>query len=200
MKDSFGGDATFQLQTPLRIRKHERSQPQHAPVQPQHVLVQPQHAPVLPNLAQASSGFGIDTTVLVQPQHVPVQPQHAPVLPNLAQASSGFGITTTVLSPPPPASPRILDINPQYGPHSTSQRVWVQVQNLPRGNGEQYDIEFSQVGMVATSFLSEEGDQVQILECTTPITSTPCMSCPSLRHAHNPQTPIGSSQAIDRFE
>lgn len=164
MEDSFGTSVgTFQLQTPLRIRKHEKC----------------------------------------QSQHVPVQPQHAPVQPNLfalPQASSGFGIDTTVLPPPsPPPSPHIVDINPRYGPHSTSQRVWVRVHNLPRANGEQYALEFGQVGMVATSFVSEEGDQVQILECTTPIPPTPCISYPSLRHSHDPQTPIGSSQAIYSF-
>ena len=154
LDDAFGSVGTFQLQTPLRIRKHEKPQSQHVPVQPNHIA-----------LPQASSGFGIDMTVL------------PPLLP----------------------SPHIVDINPQYGPYSISQRVWVRVQNLSRGNGEQYAIDFGQVGMVTTSFVSEEGDQVQILECTTPIAPTPCISCLSLRHSHDPQTPIGSSQAIYRY-
>ena len=172
MKDSFGGVATFQLQTPLRIRKHEKSRSQQAPVQLHYT-------PAQPNLSA------------------------------LSQASSGIGIDTTVPPPSPPPSPHIVDIIPQDGPHSTSQRVWVQVQNLPRGNGEQYTIEFSQVGMVATSFRSEEGDRVQILECTTPIFPTPTLpttilptpfiSCLSLRHTNDLQTPIGSSQAIYSF-
>ena len=148
--------ALFQMQTPLRVRKHEKSQPHQAIVQPVHVPVQPD----LVVLPQASSGFG--------------------------------GIDSTVLPPPSPP-PCIVDINPQSGPHSTSQRVWIRVENLPRGNGEQYCIEFGHAGTVATLFKSSEGDQVQILECMTPITPTSCALFLSLMCAHDFQTPIASS-------
>jgi len=106
----------------------------------------------------------------------------------LPQASPDFGSTVTTAPPP-----QIVDINPRSGLHSAGQRVWVKVLNLPRGNGQRYLIEFDGVGIVSTSFESPEGDQVQILECTTPITPTPCGTLPALKYYWDPQSPIGSS-------
>ena len=134
---------------------------------------------------------------IVQPQHAPVQPD----LEALPQVSSGFGdIDSTVLPPPPPPPPpRIVDINPQCGPQYTSQRIFILVENLPRGNGEQYCIRFGNAGTVATSFKSPQGDLVQILECMTPITTTSCAWFPSLMRDHDPQTAIASSSVHYTF-
>lgn len=96
-------------------------------------------------------------------------------------------------------SPQIVDIIPQFGPHFSSQRVWVKVQNLPRGKGLHYFIEFGEVGIASASFVCSEGDQVQILECATPITSTPRSTILSLMHDHNPQIPIGSGNVEYTF-
>ena len=98
---------------------------------------------------------------------------------------------STEMTVPPP--PRIVDVIPRFGPHYASQRVWVRVQNLPRGDSLHYRIGFGELGAVSTSFVCSEGDQVQILECFTPITSTPGSVHPSLMHDHGPQMPIGFS-------
>ena len=139
--------------------------------------------------------FRVETPLKSRKHHSNQQPQ--PVQQNyaaLSQASPDFGSTQTMVP-----LPQILDINPRYGQHSTNQRVWVAIQNLARGNGEQYLIGFGHAGMVTTSFVSSEGDQVQILECTTPTTSTLCSFFLSLMHDHDPQTPIGSGHAYYTF-
>jgi hypothetical protein len=128
---------------------------------------------------------------------------HQLVQPALPQASPDFGSTQTTVSPPlpapPPPTPRIVDIIPRFGPHFASQRIWVKVENLPRGNGLHYLIGFEEAGTVATSFVCSEGDQVQILECATPITSRPCYAIPSLMYHHDPQILIGSSDVYYGF-
>ena len=95
--------------------------------------------------------------------------------------------------------PRIVDINPRFGPYFASQRIWLKIQNLPRGNGLRYSVRFGETDVVSTSFVCSEEDEVQLLECTTPITSTPCFSFPSLMHHYDPHTPIGSSDVYYEF-
>ena len=73
------------------------------------------------------------------------------------------------------------------------------IQNLPRGDGLHYLVGFGETGIVSTSFVSSEGDQVQILECSTPITSTPCFASLSLMCHSDPQIPIGSSDVYYEF-
>ena len=73
-----------------------------------------------------------------QPQHEQVQPD----LVALPQASSSFGGIDSTVLPPPSPPPCIVNVIPRSGPHSTNERVWVTVVNLPRSNGEQYCIEF----------------------------------------------------------
>jgi len=131
--------------------------------------------------------------------HQAVQPYQA-VQPNLLalpHPSSNFGSTETTLPPPPP--PQIVDIIPRSGPHSKGQRVWFKVQNLPRGNDMHYSVGFGELGIVGTSFVCSEDDEVQILECTTPITSTPCLVIPSLMHHYEPHIPLGSSDLCYEF-
>lgn len=156
LKNCFGIVATFRLQTPLRARTHQGSQPHQAPVQ-QNIFALPQ------------------------------------AISDLA------GSTNTTALPPPP-SPQIVDINPQHGPHFVGQRVWVKVQNLPQGNGQRYLIGFGHAGIVTTSFVSSEGDQVQILECTTPETPTSCAFLLSLMHDDDPQTPIAFGHIYYTFD
>lgn len=131
-------------------------------------------------------------------QKLPASQRHQPVQPNFLawpQANPEYrSIETT--SPPPP---RIVDINPQFGPYFAGQRVWLMVQNLPRGDGLHYLVGFSGAGIVSTSFVSSEGDQIQILECTTPTASAPCFAFLSLMRHCDPEIPIGSSDVYYEF-
>jgi hypothetical protein len=130
-----------------------------------------------------------DSSIQTQiPLLFPALDHHQPVQSNVVAMSPDLESTEMTVAPPPP--PRIVDMIPQIGPHYASQRVWVKVQNLPRGDSLHYLISFGDLGTVSTSFVSSEGDQVQILECMTPITSTPCFVHPSLMHD---QIPIGFS-------
>ena len=132
-------------------------------------------------------------TPLKARKHQSSQPPQA-VQPNysvLPHATPGFGSTGTL--------PQIVDIIPQFGPHFTRQRVWLKVRHLPRGNGLHYFVGFGDAGTVSTSFMCEEGDQIQILECATPVTSTPCPVIPSLMQGGNPPIPIGSSDVEYAF-
>jgi len=115
----------------------------------------------------------------------------------LPQANYDYGNTETML--PAPSLPQIVDIIPRSGPHSKSQRVWLKVQNLPRGDGLHYLVEFGEFGIVGTSFVCSEEDEVQVLECTTPTTSTPCLIIPSLRYQNEPHIPLGSSDVYYEF-
>lgn len=131
-------------------------------------------------------------------QTLPASQPHQPVQPNfldLLQVNRGHRSTETTLPPPP----RIVDINPQFGPYFANQRVWLKVKNLPRGGGLHYLVGFGEPGIVGTSFISSEGDQVQILECTTPIASAPCLCFPSLMRHYDPQIPIGFSDVHYEF-
>jgi len=131
--------------------------------------------------------------------HQAVQ-SHQAVPPNLLalpHPSSNFGSTEMTL--PPPSPPQIVHIIPRSGPHSKGQRVWLKVQNLPRGNDMHYLVGFGELGIVSTSFVFSEDDEVQILECTTPITSTPCIVIPSLMHHYEPHIPLGSSDLYYEF-
>ena len=131
--------------------------------------------------------------------HQASQP-HQAVQPNiiaLPQASSNLGSTETMS--PPPLAPQIVDIIPQSGPHFRNQRIWLKVQNLPRGNGLRYLVGFGEAGIVSTSFVCSEEDKVQILECSTPITPTPCFTVPSLMQFSDPHTPLGSSDVSYEF-
>ena len=80
-----------------------------------------------------------------------------------------------------------------------SQILWLKVQNLPRGNGLRYLVGFGVAGVEITSFVCSEEDKVQILECTTPITTTPCITILSLMHFYDPHTPLGSSDVSYEF-
>ena len=125
---------------------------------------------------------------------------HQPVQPNLAQpnlAFSDFGSTGMTL--PPSRPPQIVDIIPGSGPYDKSQRVWLKVESLPRGNGLAYFVGFGGAGIVSTSFISSEEDEVQILECTTPMASTPCPSFLSLMHHYDPLMLLGSSNVYYEF-
>jgi len=125
---------------------------------------------------------------------------HQAVQPNLLalpHPSSNFG--STEMTSPPPSPPQIVDIIPRSGPHSKSQRVWLKVQNLPRGNDLHYFVGFGELGIVSTSFVCSEDDEVQILECTTPITSTPCLAIPALMHHYEPHIAFGSSDLYYEF-
>ena len=95
--------------------------------------------------------------------------------------------------------PRIVDINPRFGPYFASQTIWLKVQNLHRGNGLRYSVRFGETGVVSTSFLSSKEDEVQMLECITPTTSAPCVTFLSLMYHDDPQTPIGSSDIYYEF-
>jgi len=95
--------------------------------------------------------------------------------------------------------PQIVDVIPQSGPHFTRQRVWFKVQNLPRGDNLHYFIGFGEAGIVSTSFVCSEGDQIQILECETPVTSTPYSTIPWLTQGDGPEIPIGSSNVKYAF-
>jgi hypothetical protein len=135
----------------------------------------------------------------LEAQTLPASQLHQLVQPTfLASPPSNrdFASTETTLSPP---QPRIVDINPHFGPHFASQRVWLKVQNLPRGSGLHYLVRFGEAGIVSTSFVCSEGDEVQFLDCTTPIASTPCICIPTLMHYYDPQTPIGSSDVYYEF-
>ena len=132
-------------------------------------------------------------------QTLPASQLYQPVQPNfldLIQANCDYPSIEISLPPPPP---RIVDINPQSGPYFANQRVWLKVKNLPRGDGLHYLVGFGGPGIVDTSFVSSEGDQVQILECTTPITSTPCICFPSLMRHYDPQIPIVFSDVSYEF-
>src|SRR5258706_2919341 len=142
------------METPLRIRKHEKPQSKYAPVQPQYAPFQPS----LLALAQSTSAFTIDTTVL----------------------------------PPPAPPPHIVDINPQYMDRIPQvNESGLEYRIHPGAMASSNAIEFGQAGMVATSYLSEEGDQVQFLECPAPIPPAPFIPWP---YAHYPQIPIGTGE------
>ena len=80
-----------------------------------------------------------------------------------------------------------------------SQRVWLKVESLPRGDDLHYLVGFGDTDIVSTSFVSSEEDKVQILECMTPLISMPCFSCLKLVHHYAPQTPLGSSNVYYEF-
>jgi hypothetical protein len=158
------------MQTRLRLRKHLPSRSHQAPVQSHQAPVQLHQVPVQPNLfALPQPIFDSESADTTEP---PPPPPPPPPLP-----------------PPPP---QIVDIIPHYGPHFASQRVWVNVQNLPRDNCQKYLIGFGEAGTMAASFVTAEGDQVQILECTTPVIPIPYTAFLSLMYDHDPQTPIAT--------
>ena len=140
--------------------------------------------------------YQVETTLRAR-AHQASQP-HQAVQPNilaLPQASSGS--TERVL--PPPLAPQIVDIFPRSGPHFMSQRILLKVQNLPRGYRLRYLVGFCEAGIRLSSFVSSKEDEVQILECTTPITSTPCYVIPSLMRLDVPHTPLGYSDVSYEF-
>ena len=95
--------------------------------------------------------------------------------------------------------PQIVDVIPQFGRHFTRERVWFKVHNLSRGDGLHYFIRFGEAGIVSTSFVCSEGDQIQVLECVTPVTPMPYSTIPTLMQGDNPQIPIGSSDVQYAF-
>lgn len=146
----------------------------------------------------ATYQMGIQLKAQTFPASQPHQP-HQLVQPNflnLIQANCDYPSIDITSQPPPP---RIVDINPQFGPYFANQRVWLKVKNLPRGDGLHYLVGFGGHGIVDTSFISSEGDQVQILECTTPIASATCRCFPSLMRHYDPQIPIGFSDVSYEF-
>lgn len=133
------------------------------------------------------------------PTQLPSFGHYQPVQPTVLafpQPSPNLGSTEVTIPPP---LPRIVDIIPRIGPHYASQKLWVKVQNLPRGAGLQYLIGFGNGDTMRTSFVCSEGDQVQILECATPITSAACFVYPWLMQHHNPHIPIGFSDVHYTF-
>ena len=169
--------------------------------------------------ARQTDTASLTTTDMLGPQTYEAGPTRQPAESGSHAFSSGYNTTleplgtdtdnlrrrvtsmyvagSTVLSPPRPP-PCIIDINPQSGPHSTSQRVWVRVENFPRDTGETFFIGFGDLGVVASSFMSSEGDQVQLLECVTPITSTSCALFLSLM-TDDLETPMASSDVYYTF-